>query len=206
MRGVAARLGEPDAGEALTWLRSPLSRRVLDVENQADSPGRQEEAQEFLATLPETPPDPARLALIARLGRAMRLTYLHQAYFEAFERDLVRNMWKFLTPAGRDGSMRPCRAPSDGWLAWSGSPSTPWWNLLTTYRPLSEAELEELVTFSESPAGAWCLRGVPGGAPGGRRGGGRARPRRPPRRRRSAVDQGAPPTGNRAHPPALLTP
>jgi hypothetical protein len=86
------------------------------------------------------------------------VTYLHETYSEAFERDLVRNMWKFLTPAGRDwvdeavpsAERRLARVE---WLAFDTMV-----NLLTTYRPLSEAELGELVRFSESPAGAWVSR------------------------------------------------
>jgi hypothetical protein len=157
-RRVAARLEEPDAGEAMAWLRSPLSRRLLDVENQAESPARQEEVQEFVATLPEAPPDPARLAVLARVGRAMGVTYLHAAYYGAIERDFQRTTWRFLTPAGRRWAdeATPSAERRLAGLEWIAFDTMT--NLLTTYRPVSQGELEELARFSESPAGAWVSR------------------------------------------------
>jgi hypothetical protein len=157
-RHVATRLGDPAAGEAVAWLRSPFSRRVLEVEKEADSPERHEEIEEVLSGLPDAPPDPGRVALLARLGRAVGLTYPEVASYDTMARDFQRTTWKLLTPAGRSWANQ--LTPSlDGRLSrveWTAFQTMV--TLLTTYRPLSDAELEELVRFSESPAGAWAAR------------------------------------------------
>jgi hypothetical protein len=129
---------------------------VLEVENEADSPERQEEAEELLATLSDTAPDPARVARLARLGRAVGATYLRIAAVETIERGLQRAMWASLTPAGRRwangaGPTLDGRLARAEWAAFETMVT-----LLRTYRPLSDAELDELVRFSESPAGRWA--------------------------------------------------
>jgi hypothetical protein len=155
IRVVGPRLDGPAARDAVAWLRSPLSRRVLAAEEEAESPARRDAAEALVAGLPAAPADPARLARLGRLGRAIRLTYLRLATEEAMREGLEQATWAFLTPAGRRWAERDAPGVDGRLAAVEAAAFDTMTMLLTTYRPLSDAELDELGRVSESPAGAW---------------------------------------------------
>lgn len=77
------------------------------------------------------------------------------AAVEATERGVRRVVWRFLTPDGQRwaNEAEPSLERRLALVEWRAFDTMV--GLLTAYAPLSDAELQELVSFLESPAGRW---------------------------------------------------
>ena len=152
-QSLARHLGQPQSGVLLTWLRSPLSQRIVAHENASSTADGLSELADFINQLPSAPPTPARLALIHRLERAGEVTDSSAAVAAAAVVALRRTVMPLVSP----GVMA-----QGGLDAQPGSPAIDegyrlriMTSLLFTYRDLSDAELGRYVTVLESPTGRW---------------------------------------------------
>jgi len=137
----------------LTWLRTPLSQRIVSLESASSTAERQKELVTFINQLPSTPPAPTRLALIHRLERAGDVTQGSASVMAAAGAALQRTVRPFASPAGM------AQHDIDGYQV---SPAIDessrlriMMSLLFTYSSLGDAELGRYVAVLESPTGRW---------------------------------------------------
>jgi hypothetical protein len=144
--GVAARLHDAPAEPAVSWLRSPLGRRVTECAGPVREGDRYEGWFEFLTTLPETVPPSARLALVQRLVRAGGVAVQNTEVEIAVERIVDETV----AAARRDRTTLGQRRRSLEAATFEQVAA-----VLFTCRSLDDAELEDAVGFREGPAGRW---------------------------------------------------
>jgi hypothetical protein len=148
-RHLARRLDRSRGEAALAWLRSPLARRLLEMENAAAGADAAEARSKFVDALPVAPPPPARLALMHRLDRALELSASALELIEAMEDTVTRATGPLIgrRPGRRDHAHRAWRDERARMQAMASA--------LFTYRTLPDAELARYVAFAESPTGRW---------------------------------------------------
>jgi len=148
-RHLARGLDRPRGEAALAWLRSPLARRLLELDIAAAAPATAEARRTYVDALPGAPPPPARLALMHRLDRAFELSDSALELIEAVE-DAVTRATGPVT-GRRQGRRDPAhRAWRDERARMQAMASA-----LFAYRTLPDAELARYVAFAESPTGRW---------------------------------------------------
>jgi len=149
-QSLARHLGQLQTGMLLTWLRSPLSQRIVALENASSTADGPSELAGFINQLPSAPPLPARLALIHRLERAGEVTDSSATVAAAAVVALRRTVTPFASRGVLDqgGLDRPPAIDESYRFRIMTS-------LLFTYRDLSDAELGRYVTFLESSTGRW---------------------------------------------------
>lgn len=140
----------------LQWHRSPLSRKITQLEVQSSSPKALQEMQQFAAQLQNKPPAQGRLALVQKLDQLtgsselsieMALTSF-RAMAKAF--DPVLPQEKRLKPGQLEEIGNTMRRQLE----------VPLKNqtlivFLFTYRSLPDSELKQYVDFVESDPGRW---------------------------------------------------
>jgi hypothetical protein len=149
---------------ALATMRSPLARRITELELSGSSPDAQPELRGFAARLQNAPPAATRLAAVRRLDGVSGATSLSLESLGALLHGLVTGMAPSM-PAAR----RPSPGDVDALVAQTLKQTEPALraatevSLLFAYRSLSDAELEEYVAQSESEPMQWffaALRGA----------------------------------------------
>jgi Domain of unknown function (DUF4124) len=144
-------------GSLLPWVRTPLSQRIVALEQRSASPDRRKEQAAFVNLMPSTPPPPARLALIHRLERAADVTE-NSAMVLAGVRAAVR---KAVAPLVGPAVMATRAA--DGQAALRAPIGEQFrlhvmLALLFAYAELHDADLGRYVSFLESTTGRWFTR------------------------------------------------
>jgi hypothetical protein len=136
------------APELLYWLRSPLSRRVVDLEVQAASPEARRQLAEYAEKLRRAPASQRRLNLVQRLDSALRSSEFRVEMAMV----LIREVATALAPGGSlsESSLQSLRADF-----WKTAHDGALLHFLFAYRSLPDEELEEYVRFWESDRGRW---------------------------------------------------
>jgi hypothetical protein len=134
---------------ALAWLRSPLGRRLLELEHAAMAPAAGDARARYVEALPGALPPPARLALMHRLDRALEISDSALELTEAIEEAVTRATGPVSgrRPGRRDAAHRAWRDERARLQAMAGT--------LFAYRTLPDGDLARYVAFAESPTGRW---------------------------------------------------
>jgi hypothetical protein len=154
---LAGQLDKERAGLVLAWLRTPLSQRIVGLENASSSASNQAEQVAFINRLPSTPPAPARLGLVHRVDRAGEVTETSAVLIGAVSVALRDTMAPFVVPRpiARVNGQPEARPAIDETFRFRIVSS-----LLFAYRDLSDTELGRYAVFLESPDGRWFTRAV----------------------------------------------
>jgi hypothetical protein len=156
-RALVRQLDPSLTGPPLAWLRTPLSQRIVALEQRSVSPDRREEQTAFVNLLPSTPPTPARLALIHRLERAADVTessaMILAGVGAALRRAAAPLGGPAVSPTRADDGQAALRTPTDEHFRLGVMLS-----LLFAYAELGNADLGRYVSFLESMTGRWFTR------------------------------------------------
>jgi uncharacterized protein DUF4124 len=150
---LSQRLDAERTASLLTWLRTPLSRRIVERENPPPSRERTARQAAFLNGLPSSPPSPARVALLHRLDRAGDVTELSAVVLGAAGAALNQTVAPFLSPGALPRtamSAEANRPPMDEMFRFRVMTA-----LAFAYHGLSDDELGRYATFLESATGRW---------------------------------------------------
>jgi len=149
-RALMRHLPPGDVEPVLAWMRSPLSKKLHELRDDARSPERRQQYLAFVGRLPDAMPPSRRLALVHALERAGG----HAAFQLEVMRALRTGLDRVLRPAleapaaaSADDDEGPDRA-GDGLRFWLVT------QMLFAYLEVPDAELEEAVRFASSPVGA----------------------------------------------------
>jgi len=157
-RQIARRLDRDRTAILLTWLRSPLSRRIVALETTPPSPDRAAVEATFVNELPVAPPAVTRLALIHRVDRASEATETSAAVMAATATAIRRA----IIPTGPGSMARHFPAPEREPINPTALDETLRFrtvaSLLFTYRELDDRDLARYAAFLESPTGRWFSR------------------------------------------------
>lgn len=147
------------AAEALTWLRSPVGRQVIQMEERASTPEAERALEKFAVSLASTPPDPKRLAAVRRLDQATRTTDMSVEIMTTMARAIVRGAAAAQPgPASMGDFDREIAAQQPAMR--KAAETYTLTAFLYTYRDLSPQELAEYLAFFDSPGGKWYQQTV----------------------------------------------
>jgi hypothetical protein len=157
---VSARLAKAhdpqQAPATLRWLRSPLGRRVTELETHASSAEGVQALEAFAQQLRSHPPDETRLALARALDQATGATDFAVEVSLASARAAMSAVGaalpqeKRLDPDRIEAAIEAQRPRLHEQLAMASLAST-----LFTYQSLGNSELETYLAFARSDAGRW---------------------------------------------------
>lgn len=156
---LQARWNPERAGEALAWLRSPVGRTVIGLEEAASKPEAYAELQVFLTALPSTPPDPKRLELVRRLDAASHLTDQAASVIEMMALASARAVAVAKNGPGADAGIEKAFAAQRPSLRRTAEALT-LASSLYTYRQLSDAQFADYLRFLASSGGRWYVEVV----------------------------------------------
>lgn len=145
-----------DVAPLLAWLRSPLSRKITELQAELTAPARQQEYRTFVSKLPDAPPPAARVALIQRLERERQVAQFQVEMARVVRASMARVLSPLKTSTGRfrDGEEADDTQPrSEEWAHFYAVTM-----MLFAYRSLTAEELAEYARFSESPLGGRLLK------------------------------------------------
>jgi len=134
--------------QALEWLRSPLGRKIIQVEREGDLPEFESRAESYTRQLERTPPTQRRMELIERLAEAMNATEFTAEVVGGFFERLL-SPWYPLTAEQLERGRKRARAAA----VQATSLTVPY-----MYRGLTSDELTKYIQFLESDAGKWDLK------------------------------------------------
>jgi hypothetical protein len=147
------------ANEALKWLRSPVGRQVIQMEERASTPEAQRALESFAASLATTPPDPKRLAGVRRLDQATRATDISVEILSTMARAIARSaVAAHPGPASPEAIDREIAAQHPAMREAVESYTLA--AFLYTYRDLSPRDFAEYLAFFDSPGGKWYQQTV----------------------------------------------
>lgn len=140
-------------------LRSPLFKRITQLEARAAAPERMEKIRAFATRLRHDPPPPGRLALVRRLDEVVGVTETNLDIMVATLRAIATGIEPMLPPA-----RRPKPGQLEEKLAELRAHARPQLKnellvtLLYVYQPLTDGELGQYLAFFESETGRWYTR------------------------------------------------
>jgi hypothetical protein len=161
LRQLEAHMSHDEIQSILTWLNSPFGKRCTQLFRASLTPKAPAELQEFIANMQKSPPQSTRLKLIREVASATKTTEI--AIEIAFNTQLV--VTTIITAALPSTQQRPLSEILDE--GYKNRPlleprvdlqMTPL--LLYMYRSLSDAELEQYITFAQSSNGAQYYRSM----------------------------------------------
>jgi hypothetical protein len=152
----ANRSGDRQVAQVSAWLRSPLARRMAEMEQSARSPEGQRALREFAASLGQSMPPAARLEALQRLdelsgitrGALDRRMRVVRAALEAHRR--VASEESRMTEQEMNQALQEARSKLEVSMK-----NYSLLNMLFTYRLASDEELAEYITFWEGESGRW---------------------------------------------------
>ena len=150
---LARRLDPVRTATLLTWLRSPLSRRIVALESAPTTAARAAAMTQFINQLPSAPPNPPRLALMHRVARASQAVEATAVVLATTGAALRRALPQLTTSAAGAGERDEVDPEVDEMLRFRTMTA-----LLFTYQDLRDDELGRYATFLESPVGRWFTR------------------------------------------------
>jgi len=152
-RSLARRLDPVRTGALLTWLRSPLSRRIVSLESASTTPARATAMTQFIDQLPSAPLPAFRLTLIHRISRASQSAETTAVVMAATGAALRRAIPPLSMPSGSVREQEDVDPAVDEMLRFRSMTA-----LLFTYKDLRDEELLRYAAFLESPVGRWFTR------------------------------------------------
>jgi hypothetical protein len=147
---------EARLAEAVAWFRSPLGRKLTELEVAFSTVDRQREITQFVAQWRVSPPSRTRVALVQRLDAAAGATELSVELVVAISQAIVRVADPYLPPERRlkpgqlESQARQIRLQALEALRQGNTIS-----MLYLYRNVEDTELARYIRFLESEAGAW---------------------------------------------------
>ncbi|OGL02427.1 MAG: hypothetical protein A3E31_10405 [Candidatus Rokubacteria bacterium RIFCSPHIGHO2_12_FULL_73_22] len=162
--GVGKRSDAAKLAAALAWYRSPVGRRITELEVAfSRSSGTEREIERYVGRLQQSPPARERLALVQRLDAAGRATETSLDVSIAIIRSLASAVDPYL-PAERrlsrsqlESRIRQVRAQ-----VFEQVRRLSFVMMLFIYRDVSDADLARYVAFAESEPGQWYVSAVSG--------------------------------------------
>jgi len=150
-------MDDTKAREVLGWYRTPLARRLTELEVAfTTSPNRERELAQFIARLRVEQPDPRRVELIQRLDAASGATETSLELLMAVAQAVLRVADPYLPapqrlkPGQLESQARQIRWQSQELLRQANTIS-----MLYVYRSLEDGDLARYIQFLESEAGTW---------------------------------------------------
>lgn len=147
-RTFLTRFDHERMAELATWLRSPLARKMTDLEVKASDPGL--DLTSFTVWTRGLPPPASRRRLIERIDQAASLT---DGSFDLVA-GILRSAFRALEPGAPPGRIEEviARVQEQQYGAVKEMIAV---RMLYTYQSVSDEELGEYVSFYESPTGKW---------------------------------------------------
>jgi hypothetical protein len=152
-RSLTRRLDPVRTAALLTWLRAPLSRRIVALESAPTTAASAAAMAQFVNQLPSTPPGPSRLALMHRVARASQAAETTAVVLAATGAALRRAIPALSAMEGGATLQDEVDPDVDEMLRFRTMTA-----LLFTYRDLRDEELSRYAAFLESPVGRWFTR------------------------------------------------
>jgi hypothetical protein len=152
-RSLTRRLDPVRTAVLLSWLRSPLSKRIVALESTSTTPARAADMTQFINQLPGTPLRPSRLALMQRISRASQAAESTAIVMAATAAAMRRALPGLSTPTDTTSAHDEVDSGVDEMLRFRTMTA-----LLYTYKDLREDELGRYAAFLESPVGRWFTR------------------------------------------------
>ena len=160
--GVGKRADATKLQAALGWYRSPLGRRITEIEVAfSTSGGVEREIERYIGRLRQRPPERERVALVARLDAAGRATETSLDVSMAIIRSLAAAVDPYLPAERRLGrSQLESRIREVRAQAFEQVRRLSLVMMLFLYRDVPDADLARYVRFAESEAGQWYVSAV----------------------------------------------
>ena len=147
------------AGEALKWLRSPVGRQVIQMEEAASTPESQRALESFAASFASTPPALKRVEGVRRLDQATRATEISVEILSTMARAIARGAAAAHPGPASPADVESAIAAQHPAMLRAAEIYT-LTALLYTYRDLSPQHFAEYLAFFDSPAGRWYSQTV----------------------------------------------
>lgn len=156
LANLEARYDARHAPTALTWLQSPLGRRITRLEAESATAEAAGALQEFARALENEPPSPERVAAAKRFDEALETTHFTVELTIATSLGIAIALGATL-PAERRSDPEEMRARIESRREEFHSMFRPMSvvSFLYTYRDLSQEEIDAYLAFAETDAGRW---------------------------------------------------
>jgi hypothetical protein len=156
LRRLEAAYHARHASAALEWLRSPLGRRITQLEIAAGSAEGMRRMAAFAESARVSPPPAARVELVDRLDRAIDATRIATDLALASTEAAAVAANAALPAAQRrpEAELRRLVSQQEGALR-AQSAALIRLSFLYTYQPLGDAELGAYLAFAQSESGRW---------------------------------------------------
>jgi len=152
-RSLTRRLDPVRTAALLSWLRTPLSQRIVALESASTTVARAADMTQFINQLPSSPLRPSRLALMHRISRASQAAE-SMAVVMAATATAIRRALPAVSTTTHAVSVQDEPDPTvDEMLRFRTMTA-----LLYTYKDLRDDELGRYAAFLESPVGRWFTR------------------------------------------------
>ena len=146
----------PSLEATAAWLRTPVARKIVALENASSEPSADQKVADFAATVKANPPSARRLELLQRLDWVTGANETSADLVAAIARGLASAVSAAGPPETR---LRPGqldeRAAQVRARAYESLREVRTMSMLYTYQALEDDELSEYVRFSGSDAGRW---------------------------------------------------
>jgi hypothetical protein len=146
----------PSLEATAAWLRTPVARKIVALENASSEPSADQKVVDFAAAVKANPPPARRLELLQRLDWVTGANETSADLVAAIARGLASAVSAAGPPETR---LRPGqldeRAAQVRARAYESLREVRTMSMLYTYQTLEDAELSEYVRFSGSDAGRW---------------------------------------------------
>ena len=147
------------AADALTWLRSPAGRKVIEMKSRLRHRSQQR-IEAYAVSFASTPPDPKRLAAMRQLDQATRATDISLAIMSTMvRRAIVRSAAAAHPGPASMGDFEQAIAAQEPAMRRAAETYT-LTTFLYTYQELSPQELAAYLAFFDSPGGKWYQQTV----------------------------------------------
>jgi Domain of unknown function (DUF4124)/Uncharacterized protein conserved in bacteria (DUF2059) len=149
-------MDEAKIAEVRSWYRSPLGRKLTELEVRASAEDRERQLAAFMAEWKVKPPAPERVALIQRLDAAGGATELSVDVVVGISQAIARVADPHLPPERRlrpgqlDAQARQIRLYTLEAFRQGNTVA-----MLYLYRDVADEDLARFVQFLETEAGAW---------------------------------------------------
>jgi hypothetical protein len=151
---IRERLDEKIMGEALTWLKSDLGKKITALEEAASTPQGYQAIQDFAQQLQRNPPEQKRLTLAQAMDEATHATEIAVNVIEAGELGIALGLDSLRSPdeqLGMEKLMEEIAQDRPNLTA--GLRDLNIVGFLYTYKTLSEEELQRYLDFLKSEVG-----------------------------------------------------
>lgn len=159
LTGIQHRLDEASVKKLLEWHQSPIVKKMISLETEATRPEKLKEIQTFVQAFSQTPPSEKRMALLKRLDIAIKGTETNVGVVVRTQFGMMRALNNLMPPEERQSEAALKMAEEKALLEMKENMSSATqggWAFV--YRTVSDADLEEYVSYYEKEPGKnWAL-------------------------------------------------